>query len=146
MILLAATALTFSASAQHMLVAQAKKDISGLTMTVDSYNKAFNRLKPALTNDETRNKAETWALAARKAWALANYPAGALLQKLSHGCDVFFDSKNFANSCSHYQTYQKRNGAADRNATIRYCQHTLHNTCDADDENCNSADRHHHIF
>lgn len=65
MILLAATALTFSASAQHMLVAQAKKDISGLTMTVDSYNKAFNRLKPALTNDETRNKAETWALAAR---------------------------------------------------------------------------------
>ena len=34
-------------------------------MTVDSYNKAFNKFKPALTNDETRNKAETWALANR---------------------------------------------------------------------------------
>ena len=34
-------------------------------MTVDSYNKAFNKLKPALTDDETRNRAETWALANR---------------------------------------------------------------------------------
>ena len=34
-------------------------------MTVDSYNKAFNRLKPALTNEETRDQAETWALASR---------------------------------------------------------------------------------
>ncbi len=57
--------LALSASAQHLLVDQAKKDISGLTMTVDSYNKAFNRLKPALTHDETRNRAETWALANR---------------------------------------------------------------------------------
>ena len=44
---------------------EAKKVISGLSLTVDSYNKAFNKLKPALTNDETRNKAETWALANR---------------------------------------------------------------------------------
>ena len=51
--------------AQHLLVDQAKKDLSGLTMTVDSYNKAFNKLKPALTNDETRNRAETWAIANR---------------------------------------------------------------------------------
>lgn len=64
-ILIAAVSLALSASAQHLLVDQAKKDISGLTMTVDSYNKAFNRLKPALTHDETRNRAETWALANR---------------------------------------------------------------------------------
>ena len=57
--------LAFNASAQQLLVDQAKKDISGLTMTVDSYNKAFNRLKPALTHDETRNRPETWALANR---------------------------------------------------------------------------------
>ena len=44
---------------------QAKKDISGLTMTVDSYNKAFNKFKPALTHEETCNKAGTWALANR---------------------------------------------------------------------------------
>lgn len=57
--------LPFNVSAQHQLVSQAKKDITGLTMTVDSYNKAFNKFKPALTNDETRNQAETWALASR---------------------------------------------------------------------------------
>lgn len=54
-----------SVVAQHLLVDQAKKDLSGLTMTVDSYNKAFNKLKPALTNEETRNRAETWAIANR---------------------------------------------------------------------------------
>lgn len=54
-----------AATAQHMLVSQAKKAISGLTMTVDSYDKAFNRLKPAFSHDDTRNKAETWALASR---------------------------------------------------------------------------------
>lgn len=56
-------AMSLSVSAQNSNVAEAKKAISGLTMTVDSYNKAFNKLKPALTNDETRNNAETWALA-----------------------------------------------------------------------------------
>jgi len=58
-------AMSFSVNSQNSLVADAKKAISGLTMTVDSYNKAFNKFKPALTNDETRNKAETWALANR---------------------------------------------------------------------------------
>ena len=53
------------ASGQHLAVDQAKKAITGLTMTVDSYNKAFGKLQPALTNDETRNRAETWALANR---------------------------------------------------------------------------------
>ncbi|MBQ9556884.1 MAG: hypothetical protein IJV05_11750 [Muribaculaceae bacterium] len=64
-IFFATVSLAFNASAQQLLVDQAKKDISGLTMTVDSYNKAFNRLKPALTHDETRNRPETWALANR---------------------------------------------------------------------------------
>ena len=57
--------MSFTVAAQNSLVAEAKKAISGLSLTVDSYNKAFNKLKPALTNDETRNKAETWALANR---------------------------------------------------------------------------------
>ena len=57
--------LVLNAQAQNSAIAEAKKSISGLSMTVDSYNKAFNKLKPALTNDETRNKAETWALANR---------------------------------------------------------------------------------
>ncbi len=58
-------ALAFNVGAQQLLVDQAKKAITGLTMTVDSYNKAFSKLQPALTNDETRNRAETWALANR---------------------------------------------------------------------------------
>ena len=53
------------AAGQQQCINDAKKAITGLTMTVDSYNKAFNKLQPALTHDETRNKAETWALANR---------------------------------------------------------------------------------
>lgn len=66
-IIIFAVALTMALdlSGQHLLVDQSKKMLSGLTMTVDSYEKAFNKLKPALTNDETRNRAETWALANR---------------------------------------------------------------------------------
>ena len=57
--------LAFGAAAQRANIAEVKKAISGLTMTVDSYNKAFKKLEPALANDETRNRAETWALANR---------------------------------------------------------------------------------
>ena len=53
------------AAGQQIRINEAKKAISGLTMTVDSYNRAFNKLQPALTDDETRNRAETWALANR---------------------------------------------------------------------------------
>ena len=60
-----AVMLAFSSAAQHSVVSEAKKLASGLTMTVDSYNKAFKKLQPALTNDETRERAETWALANR---------------------------------------------------------------------------------
>lgn len=64
-IFVAVLAMAFTANAQNSNIDEAKKVISGLSLTVDSYNKAFNKLKPALTNDETRNKAETWALANR---------------------------------------------------------------------------------
>lgn len=64
-IFIAVMSLATDAAAQQVLVDQAKKAITGLTMTVDSYNKAFSKLQPALTNDETRNRAETWALANR---------------------------------------------------------------------------------
>ena len=57
--------LPLSMTAQQQAINDAKKAITGLSMTVDSYNKAFNKLKPALTNDVTRERAETWALANR---------------------------------------------------------------------------------
>lgn len=54
-----------TASAQQALISQTKKAIDGQTLNVSSYEKAFKILEPALTNDETRNRAETWALATR---------------------------------------------------------------------------------
>ena len=64
-IFIASILLPLIAVGQQLALDQAKKAITGLTMTVDSYNKAFSKLQPALTNDETRNRAETWALANR---------------------------------------------------------------------------------
>ena len=57
--------MSLDATAQHLSVDEAKKAISGLSTTVDSYNKAFAKLKPALTHEETRERAETWSLANR---------------------------------------------------------------------------------
>lgn len=56
---------SLNATSQQLALDQAKKAISGLTMTVDSYNKAFSKLKPALTHEATSGRAETWALANR---------------------------------------------------------------------------------
>ena len=64
-LLYVALLLPLSMTAQQQAINDAKKAITGLSMTVDSYNKAFNKLKPALTNDATRERAETWALANR---------------------------------------------------------------------------------
>ena len=60
-----AVLLSLNATGQHLAVNEAKKAITGLTMTVDSYNRAFAKLKPALTNEETAGNAETWSLANR---------------------------------------------------------------------------------
>ena len=64
-ILFLALLVSLGATAQQQALNDAKKAITGLTMTVDSYNKAFNKLKPALTNEDTRERAETWSLANR---------------------------------------------------------------------------------
>lgn len=64
-ITITAVMLAFNSAAQQSLVKEANKAASGLTMTVDSYNKAFKKLQPALTHEETRERAETWALANR---------------------------------------------------------------------------------
>ena len=64
-LLYVALLLPLSMTAQQQAINDAKKAITGLSMTVDSYNKAFHKLKPALTNDATRERAETWALANR---------------------------------------------------------------------------------
>ena len=37
--------------AQRRLLVEVKQDLNALTLTVDSYQNALNKLKPALTND-----------------------------------------------------------------------------------------------
>ena len=64
-ILCVALLLPLQVAGQQQAINDAKKAITGLTMTVDSYNKAFNKLKPALTNEDTQDRAETWSLANR---------------------------------------------------------------------------------
>lgn len=60
-----AVLLPLSVAGQQQAINDAKKAITGLTMTIDSYNKAFNKLKPALTAEDTKDRAETWSLANR---------------------------------------------------------------------------------
>ena len=57
--------LSMGVSGQQLAINEAKKAISGLSTTVDSYNRAFKKLQPAMTNDETKDRSETWALASR---------------------------------------------------------------------------------
>lgn len=51
-------------AAQQRLVDEVKKDIASQNMTVDKYMAAKKKLSAALTNDDTKQKAETWWVAA----------------------------------------------------------------------------------
>ena len=62
--------LAFAACAQQRVVSEVKKSIEGLTLSVDNIKGAMNRLKPALTNDETKHLAETWYVAGRVQYRL----------------------------------------------------------------------------
>ena len=55
--------------AQRRLLVEVKQDLNALTLTVDSYQNALNKLKPALTNDETKEDAETWYVAGKIAYS-----------------------------------------------------------------------------
>lgn len=57
--------LAFGARAQHRLVAEVKKSISEYNVTINKLQNAMNKLKPALTHDETKDQAETWYVAGR---------------------------------------------------------------------------------
>ncbi|MBR5118016.1 MAG: hypothetical protein IK100_05155 [Muribaculaceae bacterium] len=54
-----------SAMAQNRLVTEVKKEISGMTHTVDNYKSSLKKINKALENDETKDKAETWWIAGK---------------------------------------------------------------------------------
>lgn len=51
--------------AQQRLVNEVKKDIGGMSLTVDNYKAALKKINVALGNEETRAKAETWWVAGK---------------------------------------------------------------------------------
>lgn len=58
-------ALSQTTFAQHRVLGEVKKKLNTITLTADVYKGALNTLKPALSNDETKNLAETWYLQGR---------------------------------------------------------------------------------
>ena len=65
-LLLFAVAMT----AQHRVVADAKKSINQLSMSVTSYQAAINKIKPALVNVETKSDPEAWYVAGKAYFGL----------------------------------------------------------------------------
>ena len=53
------------ATAQQRLVNEVKKEISAMTITVDNYKSSLRKINKALENEETKDKAETWWIAAK---------------------------------------------------------------------------------
>lgn len=60
----------FSALAQHRLVTEVKKEISGMTLTVDNYKNSLKKITKALENEDTKDKAETWWIAGKIQYAI----------------------------------------------------------------------------
>ena len=48
------------AAAQKRLVEQVQQDINNMSLTVDNYKDAVNKIAPALTHEETKDDAEAW--------------------------------------------------------------------------------------
>lgn len=64
------SSLSIASIAQHRVVADVKKSLDGLTMTINNYQTAINRLKPTLTHEETRNSPEAWYVAGKAYFGL----------------------------------------------------------------------------
>ena len=64
-ILLIASLVFTQIHAQRRLIIEVKQDLNALSLSADSYQNALNKLKPALTNDETKDDAYTWYLAGK---------------------------------------------------------------------------------
>ncbi len=59
-IILSLLFLPWQAVAQKRLVDQVKQDVNNMTLTVDNYKDAINKITPTLTHEETKDEAEAW--------------------------------------------------------------------------------------
>lgn len=62
--------LNVMATAQQRLVNEVKKEISGLTLTVDNYKNSLKKIAKTLENEETAAKAEPWWVAGKIQYAI----------------------------------------------------------------------------
>lgn len=62
--------LALSASAQQQIIDGVKRTLSDLSVSVNTYKAALSRLKPAMTHETTKDKAETWWIAGKIAFGI----------------------------------------------------------------------------
>ena len=59
-ILLIAVVDVVAVSAQKRRVEEVKQDMNSLSLSIDNYTNALNKIKPALADAESKDEAETW--------------------------------------------------------------------------------------
>ena len=69
-VLIISLLVSFSMSAQQQVIDGVKRSISDLSASANTYKAALTRLKPALSHESTKDKAETWWLAGKIAFSI----------------------------------------------------------------------------
>lgn len=62
--------VSLTMNAQQQIIDGVKRSISDLSVSVNTYKAALTRLKPAMTHESTKDKAETWWLAGKIAFGI----------------------------------------------------------------------------
>ncbi len=70
LVLFIASCSILEVAAQQRVVNEVKKEISGLSLTVDNYKNSLKKITKTLENDETKEKAEPWWIAGKIQYAI----------------------------------------------------------------------------
>ena len=72
-------------SAQKRRVEEVKQDMNSLSLSIDNYTNALNKIKPALADAESKDEAETWFVAGKIAYG--KYDKYRVLKSIGKGVD-----------------------------------------------------------
>ena len=84
-ILLIAVVDVVAVSAQKRRVEEVKQDMNSLSLSIDNYTNALNKIKPALADAESKDEAETWCVAGKIAYG--KYDKYRVLKSIGKGVD-----------------------------------------------------------
>ena len=84
-ILLIAVVDVVAVSAQKRRVEEVKQDMNSLSLSIDNYTNALNKIKPALADAESKDEAETWFVAGKIAYG--KYDKYRVLKSIGKGVD-----------------------------------------------------------